>query len=214
MKKMKSYLVLTSLPYRILMFAVLPVVFLLADFFMIQKGMSAILSATLLCFVEIMMDNWLFCGIQSKNAIKMDYLKSSSYGMKLIGNGLWMDQIRRFVETALLLLICFGMELLFQTGSEAKPAIMDYLVMLLCVYLASALGVFVTRFGEQLWLNWLVAYVLFIGAVGLFSICCMNRELSILVLLVAAIAAASVSVRVAERKVKEGYYDERIKNGN
>ena len=77
-KKIKSYLVFTSLWYRFGVYLAIPAV-LAAIGLLIERGLPGgglIVISVLLPVAEIISDSWLFGGIQTKDSMKLEYLKT------------------------------------------------------------------------------------------------------------------------------------------
>lgn len=84
MKLVRSYLLFTPLLYRILMLVVLPVaVWIFAIFFCVDAIIGTIMSAMIVCCVEIIADYWVFGGICTKEFPGLEFLKSSVRGRKI-----------------------------------------------------------------------------------------------------------------------------------
>lgn len=105
---LKSYLVFTSLIYRIMMFIIVPIVIIGAAFLIgiliLAMGdepeeASCIIVLIFMPMVEIISDNWIFGGIQSKSTGKLDYLKTSGEGINVLRSALVIDLIRKFFFT-------------------------------------------------------------------------------------------------------------------
>ncbi|MCM1263959.1 MAG: hypothetical protein NC313_14705 [Butyrivibrio sp.] len=180
----KSYLIFTSFIYRIVMFIVLPIMLIAVLAFggymwshwnswlketiyhanpWISESV-AYLSMIIIPFLEILSDNWLFCGIQSKHAEKMDYLKTSSVGMPVLRKALRMDLIRRFVSSMVITFAAYVV-LAFNDKTQVHNIASDLSILLigcLAAYFLSMLGIVISRYGNMLWINLLVTYLMLI----------------------------------------------------
>lgn len=215
-QKIKSYLVFTSVLYKILMLLVLPVLLLGIQVFasVVFQGTVIPLSILVLIFAEIFGDTFVLGGIQEKNSEKMDYLKTSPRGMKVMKSVLIMDLLRRFLSCV----VIFGLSRVSMwvfgatPGSErlAGPGVL--LLAVLLTYTFSVLGIFLSRFGSLLWINMLCAYagaivglvLFFIGTGGMLPLLLplMNTAMGIL-----AVGLSILTVKIAMMKVEGSYYD-------
>lgn len=209
-KKIKGYLVFTPLIYRLLIYALLPLLLAVLQFIFLKvMGGSAVpIIVMLLIFAEIMADNWFLGGIQEKNAEKIDYLKTSSRGMEVMENALVMDLVRRFLSAAVIFGVCnllgrlLGGEEDFQSGGVL-------LFSILVSYSLSVLGTLIARFGSYCWITYIVGY--FAAAVGLLFCIFLTYGASIMlfntIFAVLAIIVSILAVKIAMKRVEGGYYD-------
>lgn len=127
---LKSYLVFTSLMYRIVMFIVVPIVMIGAAFLVgiviMDMGTepeeaSCIVVLMFLPMVEIVSDSWIFGGIQSKDAEKLDYLKTSGAGMNVFRTAIVIDLLRKLILTVGIMGITYCM---FRTYRDANSPVL------------------------------------------------------------------------------------------
>ncbi len=215
-QKIKSYLVFTSVLYKILMLLVLPVLLLGIQVFasVVFQGTVIPLSILVLIFAEIFGDTFVLGGIQEKNSEKMDYLKTSPRGMKVMKSVLIMDLLRRFLSCVVIFgLLRVSMWAFGATpGSERLAGPGALLLAVLLTYTFSVLGIFLSRFGSLLWINMLCAYagaivglvLFFIGTGGMLPLLLplMNTAMGIL-----AVGLSILTVKIAMMKVEGSYYD-------
>lgn len=218
-KMIKRYLIFTSPVYRIFMFGVLPLVvgggYIAAT--AIIKDVPALLIEillipTLLLLLEIFADNWMFGGIQEKDGAKMDFLKTSPKGMKLLESALVLDLVRRLVTLSVVMAFCFfanmamGIEMF---GGDAVKGAGVFAGLVLASYTLSVLGTLFTRFFSLIWSNLLVGYV----AMFVYTFCCVRFLLTgklialNCVFALLAVGATVLAVKVAMGRVMGGYYD-------
>ena len=167
--------------------------------------MAVMIAVVGLTIVEIVSDNWMFGGIQAKDAENLDFLRTSGRGMKVMQNALAMDLLRKFVSTVGIFLMCC----LVSGGITFSVWRMIYLV--LASYFFSVLGVLISRFFTLFWCNVLTSYV----AVILEVICCMLPGLLpglleavlwyALLFAVLSIGVSILAVKIAMMKVKRQY---------
>ena len=156
MKRIRAYLLFTSWRYRLGIFLGLPAAVLAAGLFWnhlrIKSGFGFSLEAVVI-FIEIMADQGIFNGIQSKRGYKLDFLKTSPVGQRILLHGLSGDLARRLLTAA----VCVG------TGWAAKVLTVGRgwagcLGMVLAVFFAEVLGLFISRFTRSVILCLFTAY--------------------------------------------------------
>lgn len=221
---MKSYLVFTSAWYRLAVFLLMPIALIGLGLWverMLWGGRGetgVIVAAVLLPIVEIVSDNWLFGGIQTKDSMRLEYLKTSGRGMDILRAALWMDLLRKFLAALGIMALCrlAGTWMAMAEGTDYGSDIMDWgleagvlLYFTLLSYFVSTLGTFLSRFGDMLWMNLLVGY----GAVFvmLFGLALLNLADIIFIIdiicAVFGILISAVTVRAATKRVERSYYD-------
>lgn len=215
-QKIRSYLVFASFWYKIIMFIVLPAVLLGIQVFSAAAfgGTSIPLSLSALVMMEIMADNWFLGGIQEKNSEKIDYLKTSAKGMKVMESALIMDLARRFLSCVGIFGISWLIMLIFGApeGSE-KVVMIDSAELLLAVFLTytlSVLGIFLARFTSYLWVNLLCGYIGAIAGLIIFLVGAATPFPAVLIDIAMAVLGVGLSVlavKIAMIKVEGSYYD-------
>ena len=158
MKRIRAYLLFTSWRYRLGIFLGLPAAVLAGGLFWHYYIMSSgfgflVMVVVLIIFAEIMTDQGIFNGIQSKRGYKLDLLKTSPAGQRILFYGLSGDLARRLLTTA----ACIG------AGWAAKVLAVgkgwaECLGMVLAVYFAEVLGLFISRFTRSVILCLFTAY--------------------------------------------------------
>lgn len=214
-KKIKEYLVFTSRAYRIVMLAVLPIVFVLlyVASTWAAGGAMIFLVPVLSVLAEIIGDYWMFGGIQNREAAKIDFLKTSQKGMKLLETALAGDLIRRLLS----LLAIMGICLLYNVSLGIRTYIggpAGALCLILAAYILSVIGTLLTRFGDMFQINLLV------GNVGVFLQSIYSSfwfttekqpaaQFALAVLAVLAVGVSILAVRTAMGRVKGGFRDDK-----
>lgn len=213
-QKIRSYLVFTSLGYKIIMFVILPVVLLGIQVFsaVVFRGTAIPVFVMTLVMVEIMADNWLLGGIQEKGSEKIDYLKTSPRGMKVMRSVLVMDLVRRFVFYVVLFGLSWLITGIFGAGNGAGglAALEALLLAVVLTYALSALGIFIARFTSYLWVNMLCGYVGAIAGLVILLICSGGLVPMMLVNIAMIVLGGGISflmVKIAMLKVEGSYYD-------
>ncbi len=220
---MKSYLVFTSAWYRLAVFLLMPTALIGLGLWverMLWGGRGAtgvIVAAVLLPIAEIVSDNWLFGGIQTKDSMRLEYLKTSGRGMEILRRALWVDLARKLLSALGIMALCrLAGTWMAAEGTGYGSGIMDWgleagilLYFTLLSYFVSTLGTFLSRFGDMLWMNLLVGY----GAVFvmLFGLTLLNlADIIFMIDIICAvfgILISAVTVRTAMRRVERSYYD-------
>lgn len=222
--RIKSYLVFTGFWYRLAVFLLAPLALIGLGLWierMVWGGRMAtgvIIAAVLLPIVEIVSDNWLFGGIQTKDSMRLEYLKTSGRGMDILRAALWMDLLRKFLSALGIMALCrlAGTWLAAAEGADYGFGMMDWgleagvlLYFALLSYFVSTLGTFLSRFGDMLWINLLAGY----GAafVMLFGLILLNlADIIFIIDIICAIFGILISVvtvRTAMKRVERSYYD-------
>lgn len=236
-KRIKSYLVFTSFFYRIVMFLLMPAVLAgLFLWFYYAKGNigiiggvgMAVIMLSILSLIEIISDNWLFGGTQTRNTMKMDYLRTSGRGMGILRKALAMDMFRKLfsgigISVVYYLGILWGdgylagyrpaLEASMPEGIVPSGGMLWWIGVLLfpvtVSWFLSVLGTFLARFGDMLWISMLVGYGLCILGMlslrlpGLWSYM-WGYNVCFLIL---GLLCSIVAVKVAIKKVEGSYYD-------
>lgn len=209
----KSYLVFTGFWYRLAVFGVIPLFLLGIQVLIVFRGGDGSIPLLLaLAGMEAAADSWFLGGIQSKGAEKMDFLKTSAKGMRVLQNALTMDLLRRFTSLTAMLLLCSGIAWL--CGGRAAAAAMPfwkYVFPLLFSYLLSVLATWSGRFCSTFWVNMVISYlVLILGLVGTILVVRMPVRAAVLLDLTLAalgILCSALTVRTAMNKVEGSCFD-------
>ena len=214
-KKIKSYLVFTSLWYRFGVYLAIPAV-LAAIGLLIERGLPGgglIVISVLLPVAEIISDSWLFGGIQTKDSMKLEYLKTSGQGKELIRTALWTDLFRKLLS-AIVIMALFSLAMVMGKGEAPEAAgtggFGSLLYLVLLSWLVSVLGTFVSRYASLVWINLIVSY----GAMVLAMLCIFLLRLAEHILLIDLLFAifgilmSTVAVKAAVERVERSYHDE------
>ena len=164
MKLVRSYLLFTPLLYRILMLLIMPVaVLIFAIFFCVDAILATILSAMILCCVEIIADYWVFGGICTKEFPGLEFLKSSVRGRKIFRSAVTGDCVRKLIWCLVLVAGPAVMMVLFGDSEDAgigsAMQIVASLASGLLAYSTIQLFQFIARHLINFALSMLMAYV-------------------------------------------------------
>lgn len=141
--------------------------------------------------LEVLIDGWNFGGIYGKNFQGIALVKASNTGMKLYGQMIVTDSLRRIVYFGLLAGICMK--------SVASGVIMGAVV---------TLAVMVSRFFPGYMSNLLLSYIAPIVSVCLvFMLYEVNPVVHWIVAIGIAIFATILTVKFAVRSMERSYYD-------
>ena len=141
--------------------------------------------------LEVLIDGWNFGGIYGKNFQGIALVKASNTGMKLYGQMIVTDSLRRIVYFGLLAGICMK--------SVASGVIMGAVV---------TLAVMVSRFFPGYISNLLLSYIAPIVSVCLvFMFYEVNPVLQWIATIGIAIFATMLTVKFAVRSMERSYYD-------
>ncbi len=209
MKKIKSYLLFTSWRYKLGIFLILPTavltVGLLWKNFLRMPGYGYMMVAAMV-FFEILTDQGVFAGILSKRGYKLDFLKTSPSGSKILCRGLAGDLIRRLLTAALCVGVCGAMGILTMGNGWDRC-----LGVLLAIYVAEVLALFISRYTRSVTLCIYIAYGGIVAGEILFTVV---NGVSLPELWLAegllALAAAAISVltvRTAMKKWRQTFFD-------
>lgn len=230
-KRVKSYIVFTSLIYRIVLYLLIPVAL---TAFCTWTGtylgdVGLVLAVMFLTLAEVISDSWLFGGLQTKDAEKMDYLKASGRGLSLVRNALAVDLFRKLLTALCTVTASYLIILRIKGGVPGnRETIADFVscggplqrigllaYLILLTYCLSALGTFLSRYGSTMYGNMLLGYgaMALAGLAGLFGPSLVKYPsngifLLDLLCLAVGIGVSILAVWAAMRKVEGGYYDE------
>lgn len=209
MKKIKSYLLFTSWRYKLGMFLILPTAVLAAGLFwkhfLSVPGYGYTMVAVMV-FFEILTDQGVFAGIQSKRGYKLDFLKTSPSGSKILCRGLAGDLTRRLLTAALCVGVCGAMGILTMGSGWDRC-----LGALLAIYVAEVLALFISRYTRSVMLCIYTAYGGIVAGEILFTVINVvslpGLWLAEGLLALAAAAISVLTVRIAMKKWRQTFFD-------
>ena len=208
----KCYLAFTTMAYRIVAFAVLPLVAVVS---VLLFGADFIyMEIILLLAAEIMMDGLSFGGIAAREVGLPEYVKASGRGQSVMRKVLVGNLIRQFAESAALILASLCIVAVSENGI-LKPDRGDLIgvdkaqlaAMFLLGYVLMVLGVTVARFFEMMWTGMLVAtFAEFLFLAGMISVVVAPVLMTAVLIPVAAVVSIAAT-RVLEKRMERSYYD-------
>lgn len=215
--RIRSFLVFTTLGYRILAFVVLPLLGILVGHFLTKKLMMPgyLMTAYILVPFEIMIDHFIFGGICMKDVSHLEYLKCSKRGEWITRNALAGGMVR-ILLTMLFVFIGnhISMEILYPDAVYGFDVVLVPLALMLSSFAVIMLGVTIGRFFETT----SIYYLLSIGGAALETgfMFLIEEHLWISVIMSAVLAALTgyFSLEIAMKHIKESYYDKAVENGD
>jgi hypothetical protein len=151
-KAWKSYGALTSPGYRIWGLLVIPALLLVALGGCLSIPQSptgrfcVYIIAMYFVSFEVFRDYWLFGGICQKQTPRLEYVKTSRWGMKLLLGGAVMDLIQRW-----------GYAMIFAALCIVRTKSWSYLMIGLLIYIAEVLLLNVTRYAPTMQIQLLLS---------------------------------------------------------
>lgn len=200
MKALKMYWNNLTLIYKIIGLFAVPLLIVVSTIFskvlfedMPDAGFSFMGFGLLVGYIllEVLIDGWNFGGIYGKNFQGIALVKASNTGMKLYGQMIATDSLRRIVYFGLLAGICMK--------SVASGVIMGAVV---------TLAVMVSRFFPGYMSSLLLSYITPIVSVCLvFMLYEVNPVVHWIAAIGIAIFATMLTVKFAVRSMERSYYD-------
>lgn len=200
MKALKMYWNNLTLIYKIIGLFAVPLLIVVSTIFskvlfedMLDAGFSFMGFGLLVGYIlwEVLIDGWNFGGLYGKNFQGIALVKASNTGMKLYGQMIATDSLRRIVYFGLLAGICMK--------SVASGVIMGAVV---------TLAVMVSRFFPGYMSSLLLSYIAPIVSVCLvFMLYEVNPVVHWIVAIGIAIFATMLTVKFAVRSMERSYYD-------
>ncbi len=208
MKRIKNYLVFTSLLYRILTFVLLPIV-TVGLYYLLRKmipQVGLVIVMSMVVMAEIILDIWLFGGIQVKGTQMLEYLKTSGRGRMVLRDALVIDLIRRFITIAGIMGVCYLLEGL-EWNNLQVVAIRIYSILI--AYTLMVAGVLIARYEGIAWVNIVLSYAAVFLAAMSFLLPGLSQYIMVydLVVGVLAVLVSILTVKAAMKKVEGSYYD-------
>ena len=220
-KTLKSYLVFTSFFYKLVLFLALPVgmmgVVFWAGVHTYEVGLM--LMALLWPMAETISDSWLFGGLQTKDTEKLDCLKASGSGRRVLRDALIVDLVRKFLSILIMMGICLiGIEVIRQPAGDGavtgtleikSEEIWLFIELIALSYFCSVLGTFLSRYGSMLWVSMMVGYGMLLLEIGCIMLAGAWGNGMIPALLFAAlgILVSILTVRTGISKLDQSFYD-------
>lgn len=209
-KKIKSYLVFTSVLYRLLLFVLVPLAIIIVQALLRTEDLllMTIINAMIYPVVEVVLDYWVFGGIAVKGGTQLEYIKSSKRGVGVIGTALGVDMARQFFTT-ILLFVANIVILMCQGGTfelNAKQIAMN-LLMVVFTYFLIVTELTIVRHLDSLQLNLIISCFAPLVLFGVMVLAMLNVYVMLAVLVALSMVSSILGVKLILKRVKESYYD-------
>lgn len=164
-------------------------------------GQSTAIS--LIILYELVIDTFVYGGILSKDTNKLEYLKTSPKGMEILHKSLVIDKVRRFLMTAVMLSMVYGI-------SNENLSLLQFISIIFAAVTAMELGLLICRRVTVITLAMLIALLtnLLVTALVIPITFLPGGFVVLYAGLFAAVEICSNSHII--KKAKKGYYDEQL----
>lgn len=234
-KGMKSYIVLSSRAYRLILFVLLPLAVIgiqmglammcrylegwrgdIGDIVYMADHAVAVASSFMI-EAEILADNWVFGGVAAKIGVSPEYPRSSPWGKQMMQGALRIDSIRQILESALILVLGRACWIIAAGGfselfAPDKLVFMAAVLFCECFVVTAALSV--TRRYDNIYVNLSFAGLTYFISMWLLMLCRMYSYMMCAVMLLLYVTASVLSQRMTMKRVEESYYDQKPETGN
>lgn len=159
-----------------------------------------LITSSMIMWLEMLLDNFVYGGILAKDTNKLEYLKTSHKGMDVLKMSLVVDKLRRFLASALLLGVVYCV-------CHEQVNIGQLISLILVTAALTELGVLITRHFSSL--NWTLIIAMIANSVGvIIGVIAVRIPWFFVILFLATfVAVAIVSNRVIMKKANQGFYD-------
>lgn len=207
MKKIRSYLLFTSIPFRIGVMILFPLLLYGITYVSGDPGLINMIKISLFAVVEVFFDFWVFGGICSRDFKGMEYMKSSVKGKEILKDALMADAVRKFVW---LTAVVFTTYFVFAVNGRARLQEIDYLYVVStimfgdsCVILGNMVGRYVSFYPIVMFISYGAA-----AAACAFSILPVVFPIPMFILGLLCCAVCNwLNIWNVMRKVEKSYYD-------
>lgn len=224
----KSYLAFTSGAYRLILFVLVPIAVIglnvgLAVYSQQGNSIKAVepdgtlgtvdimmlVSASLLMFAEVMLDNMAFGGIAVKRSQSLDYMKASPWGRQLMRRALRTDLVRCLFESVIVITLSRAAWSVVgeATGDWRPQDIVQILALVACQYFVTVTVLIVTRHYDIWGVNMLAVYLGFFVLLALVTLSWMNSFAILAVMTALSVAVSIFSLWKIMRRVEASFYD-------
>ena len=158
------------------------------------------LVASIMIFAEYVLDVSVFGGILCKDTGKLDYLKLSHRGMKILEKSLWADKIRRLITTVILLSAAY---IICHEGMNPAKLVSS----IFATGLVLELGLLITRHFDTVSMVGLIAWLVYIVGPLFTGVAICMPEYCGIIFLAVYMAVLIWSNRHILKKAERVYYD-------
>lgn len=218
-KTIQSYLVFTTIQYRIILMTLPPILAVSAPFLLgILLGnpmitdyylLAAFFSCEVMLFFEIILDNWCFGGIAAKDGGLPTCLNTSKRGKGFVKGAVLVNMGRQLIGLSLVLL-CVRIIFCRGTGEAfwSIDGLLTWAGMILLSYFFMILGVTLARYAVSLLIQLLIEG----GVALLFALSTLIFVLgmvpAIIIVLVLCLLISVISIKIIMKKEADSYYDQ------
>ena len=234
-KGIKSYIVFTTMAYRLTLFVLMPLAVIgiqlglsimcrypewwegdIEDIVYAADLATAVVSSFII-WAEVLADNWVFGGVAAKSGVSPEYPKTSPRGRQALGGALKIDSIRQLLESVLLLVLgraCWAVAVggFWELFAQGKLVFMAAVLFCECFAVTAALSV--ARRYNNFNVNMSVAGITYFVSVWLLILCGMYSYVMCAVMVLLYVSASALSQRMTMNRVEESYYDQKTETGN
>jgi len=214
--RVRSFLVFTTLGYRILAFLVIPVIGILLGHLVTDKLMMPgyLLAAFLLPSAEIMIDHFIFGGICAKDVSHLEYLKCSKRGEWVTENALIGGMVRILLTIAVVFIgNHISLWVLYPNETYTYNVVLVPVALALSTFGVTMLIITVSRFFDMLFIHYVLATAGVISSYFMTELIANNVNAGLGIGAVLAVAGAVISVKIAMWRIKESYHDKTVTDG-
>ena len=213
MNKIRKYFVFEPLWWWFLRIAIITVMSVgMQCFTAFDPLIIFLVMVTSVGMLEIVVDFWFFGAIGKKGFVQFEYLKTSKRGIQILKGALYIGAVWNLIELLLVFVINIVVPMVMQGNLQANMRSgMALLGLIFCVWFLEMLGVTIGRICDGVMINTGVAMGGMVLAI-FFLIAALNYPAIILVVAVAlAVPMMIFGINFVLKRVRESYYDERVK---
>jgi hypothetical protein len=153
------------------MAAAIPVALIAINALLVRYAgfLSVLVCVWLYSFLDIFLDYWIFGGICSKTGNRMEYVKSSFYGYRILKNSIIGDAARRFGGMAVVAFLTMGYYCFSQNGGIAAEDLCYIGLMVLVPFSMNTAALNLSRYINTLMLHNMVSCLASGASLGLLT---------------------------------------------
>jgi hypothetical protein len=167
--QIKSFTALIPKVYLWGMAAAIPAVLFVVNALLVRYVglLSVLMCFWLYCFLDIFLDYWIFGGICSKTGNRMEYIKSSFYGYRILKNSIIGDEARRLGGMAVVSFLTMGYYCFSQDGGIASADLVYIGLMVLIPFFLNTAALNLSRYINTLLMHNMVSCLASGASLGL-----------------------------------------------
>jgi hypothetical protein len=129
--------------------------------------LSVLMCFWLYSFLDIFLDYWIFGGICAKTGNRMEYIKSSFYGYRILKNSIIGDEARRLGGMAVMAFLTMGYYCFYQNGRITAADLVYIGLMVLMPFFLNTAALNVSRYISTLLMHNMVSCLASGASLGL-----------------------------------------------